>query len=239
MWTTLFVMAIAVSLEPVRVGLAVVMLNRPRPVLQLAAFLCGGFVMGFGVGVAVLGVLHAVPVMSNGLTVPRVQIAIGLLALTAAAALAGNVTARCREVRLASATARGDGPGAAAVDPVPSARDRLSTCAKGLFGGSSLWVAGISGLGIALPSVDYLAALAVIHASNTSARIQLAALLGFNLVAFSLVVIPLLCYLVAPKRTLVAMAALNDWVRARSRRDIAAILAVAGLLMIGLGVVGL
>ena len=54
MWFTLLLMAVAVSLEPFRIGMSVLMLNRPRPHLQLTAFLCGGFAMGLTVGVVVL-----------------------------------------------------------------------------------------------------------------------------------------------------------------------------------------
>ena len=59
MWITLLVMAVAVSLEPFRIGMSVVMLNRPRPHLQLAAFLCGGFLMGLSVGAVVLFALES------------------------------------------------------------------------------------------------------------------------------------------------------------------------------------
>ena len=74
-----------------------------------------------------------------------------------------------------------------------------------LPGGQSLWVAGVAGLGIALPSVDYLAALAVIAAGSTAASTRLCAPVVFNVVAFALVEIPLLAtHLVAPQRTLAA-----------------------------------
>ena len=39
MWITLLVMAVAVSFEPFRIGMTVLMLNRARPLLQLLAFL--------------------------------------------------------------------------------------------------------------------------------------------------------------------------------------------------------
>ena len=58
MWITVLVMAIAVSLEPFRIGMTVLMLNRPRPMLQLLAFLCGSFAMGTTVGLVVLFVLR-------------------------------------------------------------------------------------------------------------------------------------------------------------------------------------
>ena len=41
MWFTLLTMAVAVSLEPFRIGMTILMLNRPRPLLQLLAFLAG------------------------------------------------------------------------------------------------------------------------------------------------------------------------------------------------------
>ena len=58
MWITILVMAVAVSLEPFRIGMTVLMLSRPRPILQLLAFLCGGFAMGTTVGLVVLFVLR-------------------------------------------------------------------------------------------------------------------------------------------------------------------------------------
>ena len=39
MWIPLLMMAVAVSLEPFRIGMTVLMINRPRPGLQLLAFL--------------------------------------------------------------------------------------------------------------------------------------------------------------------------------------------------------
>ena len=93
-WATVLVMGIAVIFEPIRMGLAVLMLNRPRPMLQLLAFLCGGFAMGVGVGVFVLFILRSTPIASGRFTLPQVQITVGLLALLIAAALATNISAR-------------------------------------------------------------------------------------------------------------------------------------------------
>lgn len=211
MWITLLVMAVAVSLEPFRIGMSVLMLNRPRPVLQLAAFLCGGFLMGLTVGAVVLFLLRSRLPESAHFTLPRVQIAIGVLALLGAAILA--VT-----------------KGRPRTPP-----DWLSR----LLDGHSLWVAGGAGLGIALPSVDYLAALAVIGTADVTATTRLAALVTFNVVAFALVEIPLLAYLVAPDRTRTTLAALNDWLRAQGRRGLAALVAVVGAVLLAVGLAGL
>ncbi|MEN4474066.1 GAP family protein [Mycolicibacterium cosmeticum] len=209
MWITLLVMAVAVSLEPFRIGMSVLMLNRPRPHLQLAAFLCGGFAMGLAVGLTVLFVIGS-RLPQGHFTLPRVQIAIGALALVAALALA--VT-----------------PARARTTPAWLAR---------LLDGKSLWVAAVAGLGIALPSVDYLAVLAVIIASGAGAATQVSALIAFNVVAFALVEIPLLAYLVDPVRTGSVMTALNDWIRSRRRREVAGLLVVVGAVLLTAGLIG-
>jgi hypothetical protein len=217
MWITILVMAVAVSLEPFRIGLTALMLNRPQPVLQLLAFLCGGFLMGTSVGVAVLFVLRPVLSSSTHFTLPNVQIVIGAMALLAAAFLAATTQSH-----------RGN-----------TGSGRLATAARRLMNGRSLWVAGVAGLGIALPSVDYLAALAVIMASGAAAATQVGALLTFNAVAFTLVEVPLLAYVVAPDRTRALIALLHNWIRARRRLEVVAILSVVGSFLLAVGIAGL
>lgn len=207
MWITLLVMALAVSLEPFRLGMTVLMLNRPRPALQLAVFLGGGFLMGLSVGTVVLFAVESRLPKSAQFTLPKVQIVIGVLALLIAAFLA-LTTGRPR------------------TPPVWLIR---------LLEDTSLWVAGAAGLGIALPSLDYLAALAVIAAGAPAAPTRLSALLIFNVVAFALIEIPLLAYLVAPERTHAVMTRLHQVIRARRRNEVAALLAVVGTVLLGVG----
>ena len=57
--------------------------------------------------------------------------------------------------------------------------------------------------------------------------------------AFALVEIPLLSYLVAPDRTRAALSALYEWMRARGRLGVAALLAVVGGVLLGVGLVSL
>jgi len=210
MWITLLVMAVAVSLEPFRIGMSVLMLNRPRPHLQLAAFLGGGFLMGLTVGAVVLLAIESRLLASAHFTLPKVQIVIGTCAFVAAAVLA-TTTGRPRTT--------------------PAWLTRL-------LEGKSLLVAAVAGLGIALPSVDYLAALAVIAAGSPTPATRMSALLVFNVVAFAMVEIPLLAYLVAPKRTLATMTGLNQWIRARQRREVAGLLAVVGAVLMTAGLLG-
>ncbi|WP_046315685.1 GAP family protein [Mycobacterium sp. UM_Kg1] len=225
MWIALLVMAAATSVEPVRIGLTLLMLNRPRPVLQLMAFLCGGFVMGTTGGLMVLFVLPPSVTESSGLTLPRVQIVIGALALLTAAVLLARVLAA--RPRAAGAVRSSSAPGG------------FAARAQRLLKGRSLWVAGAAGLSIALPSVDYLAALAIIVASGAATSTKIAALLTFNVLAFALVELPLLAYLVAPDATREFMAALHKWGRQRRPGQVAALLAAVGGVLCTAGVLGL
>jgi hypothetical protein len=204
-------MAIAVSIEPFRIGMAVLMLNRPRPTLQLLAFLAGGFAMGATVGLVVIFAFRPGLLGSAHFTLPKVQIAIGALAVLIAAVVAAGFM------------------------PAPS----LPTRARGLARGPSLWIAGVAGLGIALPSIDFLAVLAVIVASGASHSTQVGALLVFNVVAFALVELPLVAYLLAPERTRTSMIVLNDRIRSRGRRGVAAVLAAVGCVLLVAGIAGL
>ena len=223
MWITLLAMAVAVSLEPFRIGMTAVMINRPRPSLQLLAFLAGGFAMGTAVGVIVLFVLR--PALGAAhFTLPKVQIVVGALLLLNAAVVASGVVGK-----------RDDGP----ADRALSRFEPVATRTRQLLNGRSLWTAGIAGLGIALPSVDYLAVLALIAASGAAAAIQVGALLLFNVVAFAFVEIPLVAYLVAPDRTRAMLSAVNDWLRTRRRRAVSILLAVVGCVLLGAGLAGL
>src|SRR6202044_3022707 len=94
MLATVLIMALAVSVEPFRIGMTVLMLNRPRPALQLFAFLCGGFCMGTTVGLVVLFVFRRLVLGTNFVTVPRVQVLIGLLVLVIAGAIAVDLFGR-------------------------------------------------------------------------------------------------------------------------------------------------
>jgi Sap, sulfolipid-1-addressing protein len=231
MWVTILVMAIAISLEPFRIGMTVLMLNRPRPPLQLLAFLCGGFAMGMTVGLVVLFGLRSR--LLNGptqLNLPKIQILIGALALLAAAVLAVRAYL-LRDGRRSGAPA----------DPNGKAGGHsgwFARRARRLLNGRSLWVAGVAGLGIALPSFDYLAVLAVILASGAAAGTQVGALVVFNAVAFALVEIPLLGFLLAPEPTRASMSALHNWIRARRRGEVATLLAAVGCALLAAAVAG-
>lgn len=237
MWVTVLIMAIAVIFEPIRIGLAVLMLNRPRPLLQLLAFLCGGFTMGMGVGLIVLFILRSTPLASGRFTVPSVQIAVGVVALLIAVVLASATSLGKLRRRPVPASTE---PAAMPYDARPRRRrESAVTRLRRVLQGDSLWVAWVSGLGTALPSANFMGAMAVILASGEAPIAQAQALLLFNVVAFILVEIPLIGYLAAPQRTQTLLSSLHGWLQKRPRRDMALMVAAGGCLMLAIGIVQL
>lgn len=186
--------------------------------------------MGMTVGLSVIFVLRRRLVASGQPTGPRVQILIGALAVLVAAVLV--VTVAVGRVRGGFPGKPGDAERASPIQKLPARFRHLLT-------GPSLWVAAVAGLGIALPSVDYLAALAVILTSGAAAMTQVAALLVFNITAFAMVEISFVACLLAPETTRRTMTALNNWVGSRRRIEVAALLAGVGCVLLAVGLAGL
>ena len=161
-------MAVAVSLEPFRIGMTVLMLNRPDRCSSCSPScgrLCDGNDRRRGRAVR--------------LSARVIEFRAFHPAQSADRGWRAGTARRRRTGHEGLGTGRDDG-----------GAGKLSTRVRQLLNGRSLWIAGVAGLGIALPSVDYLAALAVIMASDAAAATQVGALLTFNVVAFALVEIP-------------------------------------------------
>lgn len=233
MWTTVLVLAIAVNFEPTRIGLVPLMLSRQRPVLQLIAYLCGNVTMTLAFGLIVLFVFERSPLGTSTSNGGRAQIIIGAIALIAAAVLVlKSMRSRAGSGRTAANPGQPDAAGA----NNPRAVDRMTKIVRGVFErGHSPWLSGLVGVGVGLPSVDYLALLVVIATSRTSPTEQVAALVTFLVIGNAVVAIPLISYLLSPAKTLERLDRFGAWIRSRSQIEYAILLAVIGVLFIGLG----
>ncbi|MDT5370326.1 MAG: hypothetical protein QOC62_4757 [Mycobacterium sp.] len=117
--------------------------------------------------------------------------------------------------------------------------EKQSARARSLLQGGSPWFSGVMGMSAALPSVDYMALLVLIAASGATPVAQAGALLTFIVVANALAAIPLGSYLITLAKTDALLGRFRDWIRARRRRDFAALLAQAACIMMALGITGL
>ena len=229
MWTSVLVLAMAVNFEPIRIGLITLMLNGPRPMLQLLAFIIGSFAMSISVGFPVLFVFHHGLFGVTNTDGSKAQIVIGVLILLIAVLLTTNFPAGRFARRPTTPMEK------TPLEQPPMEKLR----ARSLLQGGSPWFSGVMGMSAALPSVDYMALLVLIAASGATPVTQAGALLTFIVVANALAAIPLGSYLIAPAKTDALLGRFRDWIRARRRRDFATLLALAGCIMMALGITGL
>ena len=218
---TVLMLALAVNLEPTRIGLVPLLLSRQKPILQLLAYFVAGTSTTLGFGLLVLFVFHRNPFGGAGGDGGTAQIVVGALALTAAAAMA------VRELR------QRHGP-KVRPDGQPSGVDKfIAAVKKVLSKGRSPWLAALVGMLAGLPSVDYMAVLVVIATAKVPPAEQAAALVAFNLIGSLVVITPLVGYLIAPARTMDLVNRLGAWTKSRSRIEYAVLLAFVGCLLIG------
>jgi len=221
-WTTVVMLAIAVNFEPTRIGLVPLLLARERPLLQLLAYLVGSLSISLAFGMSALFAFDRFPFGTNSSGGGKAQIAVGALALVIAAIMA---------VRWARA--RGQTPSEAS--PSGGADKFTESVRRVLIRGRSPWLSGLIGVGVGLPSVDYLAVLIIIATSHTPRLEQAAALLVFTLIGSLVVMAPLISYLITPAKTLDVLDRFSTWIRSRSRIEYAGLLALIGFLLICLG----
>jgi hypothetical protein len=87
MWSSVLVLALLAGLNPVRLGLILLVISRPRPAQNLLAFWVGALTGSVFNLLVPLALLHATPMFSSlaqdldTSSAGRMQIAIGVLAL--------------------------------------------------------------------------------------------------------------------------------------------------------------
>ena len=233
MWITVLVLAVASNFEPSRPTLVPFMLTRPRPMAQLFALFCGCFTSGLAAGLLILFVFHQTPFGNDRADGAKAQIVIGMILVFAASIMATNFS---WFKKLGKAQVKAVGGADAASKPRDRPIDKVSDRARAMLRrGNSPWVSGAIGLGIGLPSVDYLAVLVIIVSSGAAPMAQIGALLMFLLIGNGIVAIPLITYRIAPTKTVRWIEGFRTWIGAQGRRELAAILAAVGLLQVLIG----
>jgi hypothetical protein len=104
MWSAVLVLAVLVALNPLRLGLALLLISRSRPVHNLFAYWVGNLTSGIPIMVVPLTLLHVTPTfesfaenVAKSSTVRHIQIGSGIFALSVAALMTVRILARARE----------------------------------------------------------------------------------------------------------------------------------------------
>ncbi|HME76012.1 MAG TPA: GAP family protein [Mycobacterium sp.] len=248
MWFTVILMAIVAAVDPMRVATIVVILARRRPVRHLVAYLIGGFGVSLIVGAVILFALEGVGVGSRSGIPAEIEIAVGVLALLAAALVGSGIADKVRSRRQARRiTAGGEDADTttttATTSAVPQGIEQLAAFQKlpgpiqKVLRSESAWVGWIAGVAIGMPSAYYLAAIAAILGAGAGVTSSVAALIVFNVIAFMLSEVFLVSFLSAPEATRERVHQLYVWTQDHHRLVVTVLAAIVGvyLLIVGIG----
>jgi Sap-like sulfolipid-1-addressing protein len=235
------VLALTMATDPVRLGVTLLLVSRPRPILNLLVYWLGAMFVGVTAAVVVLTTMRDfAPALLQNLsslaatpTLRHAQIAVGALALLLAPLITAGLPAR---QRLRVPVPVGGDPSALLVQPrAPTGISQLLGRARGVLGGESLWVALAAGIGTGPAPLEYLVALTAILAAGGEIGTQISAAVMFNVVMLAVCEITLVSYLAAPTRTLAIIDQLNNWVRIHRRRILSLMIGVAGVCLVVTG----
>ncbi len=259
MWTFVVALGFGLLMDPMRIGIAAVLMSRRRAVSNLLAFWVGGMVAGLSVGVAVLVFLHdlalagiqvaastlndvrsAVAILAGD----RIHVTVGVISLLVVAALLSQDRARLKAGVLAPLPvpvgAGGDGapPEQESQPRKPTLMARLTARSQALLESGGGWPAFVAGLASTFPPVEGPMALTVIMASKSATGMQLSAFVVFTALVLTFVEIPLLGYLAAPRATEALMLRANNWIHVHRRQIIETAFFVSGVFALakGLGI---
>ena len=220
-----FVLALGAAVYPTLLAVAIILLRQPNPVAQLSIFWLGGMLMSVGIGLAALFALKGSGIVNHSRQGASwgIDLAAGVLCIGGAFVFATERDAPMRE-RMQARRARRHPP-----DPEREAKTPFIT--RTLSGGSLPVAFGI-GVLLNLPGVIYLAALKDIANGHHSVPIEVAGVLGFNLIMFTLIEVPLVSYILEPERSRVMVERFNDSTRAHARHIAVVVLAGIGVYLL-------
>ena len=212
-------LAILSSFWPTLVVVDALAFQTPKPERILLAFLAGGLISTVSIGTLVVLQLQdtAVVTSSKSTTDPALNITIGALAL-----LAAYVLARVRDLPLRRRK--------------PASKPKRSPFAtRAIESGAPLaFVAGVL-LNI-VPGVFPIIALKNLAELDYSTAETMTVLVGFYLVTFAFVEIPIMSFVVAPEWTRARVDQFNRWLAANQRRVVIWALVIGGVYLIARGV---
>ena len=219
------VLGLSAAINPILVGVVLVILASPRPKALLGAYVAGGMIVSVAIGIAVVslasstGAVKPTTSSTNGL----VDLVLGLLLLAVSAWFATGRAERRHAAKVAAASGR---------PKKPSVSDRL-------LGGSRATMAFAAGMLLTLPSALYLAALKDIAEAGVSTGEELLAILLFNVLMLSPALIPLLLLAVVPDGTKAAVERSDRWMREHQKPLVTVVAGAIGVYLTVQGIVAL
>ncbi len=244
------VLAVALlgNLNPMRLGVILLLVSRPRTTQNLIMFWIGCMVSTLCWLMVPLMVFHFTPFLrssvlalndsaTDGSTARVIQIGFGVLALSVAALLALRLRARSATAKSshhnsmtsadAATVGSSDAP-ASQNSTLQRAVRRVIAPVRSAWEGGSLWVAGVIGLGMGPAPEMVLLVLAIIVTSGAALGAQLGAVIAYAVVLLALVETVIVSSVVATAKTEIILNRLRHWSISHRLQILVTIFTVAG-----------
>jgi hypothetical protein len=224
----ILVLALGAAFYPTLLAIVLVVLTRPRPARLLGAYLAGGMLAGLGIGFLLVFVLK-----DAGVNSPEDN-------KSTAAAIA-NILVGALSLGLAVLLHTGRDPRPARLKrKLPAASDPgKKSWTQRAIGHDSLAVAFGLGVVLDLPSVWYLIALKDIATGGYGPTEEALLIIGFNLIMFAVIEVPLIAYLLTPDRAAATVGRINAWIHWHARLLTELVAAAIGVYLLARGVAAL
>jgi hypothetical protein len=262
MWSSVLVLGLLTGINPVRIGIALLVISRPRPVQNLFVYGAGCLTACVLALALPLTLMHATPMFepvvedfATNPAVRRIEIGLGVLALVVAALMTAHSLMRRRH-QADLAPSRGNTQTLVTNSPAPSLLSRLlgttqdaptegKSAVRRLlrrlheaWKNGSLWVSFVIGFTFGGIEPDAgLLILALILTSAAGIGAQIIAGIAFIIGILVVVELTLISYLVAPAKTQAVLQRLHDWALAHGRTILIVMCLVGGVALIFRGLV--
>jgi len=232
------------SLAVQLLAVVLVILTRDRPKPLLWAFWLSAMVVSVGSSCIALAVFRSKGTILGNTTrtvSPSVYIAVGVIALAVALFAA---TRRGRELigreleKKQQDTSKPDPQGSITARASAKAEDVKAKAEEALKRGS-VWVAIAAGVVLGAPTPFSLAAVGHMVRNDYRLPTQLFLILGFSLITYLVVELPIIIYAVRPDATAARVEAFSTWLGTHKIQGAAAAAAVVGVLLIVKGLTAL
>ena len=221
-WLELLVLAIASMFWPTLIVVVVLALGSSRPIRLLFGFLVGGLITTVAIGTAVVFALEGTSLVSGSSPSvdPVINITMGVLSLLAAYVL----------------NRRSKRPAEPKAEVAPTKPKKPSYMQRAVEKGA---VAAF-GAGVILnivPGTFPIIAMKNIAELDASDAAKVATIIGFYVIMFAFVEVPLIAYLFAPERTTAKVDDFNAWLGRNGHRLAVYVIAAVGVYFTVKGVV--
>jgi hypothetical protein len=259
MWSSVVGLALLAGFNPIRLGLTLLVISRPRPIQNLVAFYIGCLTGAIPPIVVPLTLLHVTPMLSSWTEPPtpesnstsgHIQIGIGAFALAVAVVLTVRLLTRQRvpvpaagdppQTDKTTAISRLLGRQEDAPEEGGSIFRRVLRRARASWENGSLWVSWLIGgvLG-GPPPGEAIFLFAIIATAGASATATATAAIVYLVGMLSIIEIMLVSYWASPTKTHAALQMLHDFVTTHRHKILIAIFTVVGVTLVARGMIAI